>query len=132
MNKTEKQRRIYDRHDKATAGIEAFCLVDGGQLIGRLTIRGRATSQGRTVRAWLHVIGLPMVEGVANGGGYDMASAALEDAAGKLPNISSSVDEASAATMANLAKVRKAFTTIGSGRYDNLKADAGFQMFRAI
>lgn len=132
MNTTEKQRRIYDRHEKATAGIEAFCLMDGEQLIGRLTIRGRATNQGRTVRAWLHVLGIPMVEGVANGGGYDMASAAVEDAAGKLPNISSSVDEASAATIENLAKIRKAFTGIGGGRYDNLKPGAGFSMFRAI
>lgn len=72
------------RYESATEGIEALAFINHeGDVAGRLVIKSRANSGGHTVRAFLHFFGYPMVEGVANGGGYDMASAAVQDALSK-------------------------------------------------
>ena len=69
------------RYDAATAKIEAYVIVDSdGRPYGRLVIRTRATSRGHTARAFFHVFGHAMWEGVANGGGYDMSGAATASA----------------------------------------------------
>lgn len=72
------------RYEAATEGIEAYAFIDHEcNASGRLVIKRRANSGGHTVRVFLHFFGCPMVEGVAKGGGYDMAGAAVQDALSK-------------------------------------------------
>lgn len=91
MAKPYDAKPVYDRLDRMTAGIEAVALTiapeslgDDPYSLGRIVIRGRASSSGRTVRAFVQVWGFPVVEGVAGGGGYDMATAAVDAACTKL------------------------------------------------
>jgi hypothetical protein len=77
---------VRNRYDAATAGMEAYAIIaPDGTMAGRIIIRGRATASGRCIRAFFHLFGHPMTEGVAHGGGYDMAAAALAAAINKHP-----------------------------------------------
>jgi hypothetical protein len=62
------------------AGVDAFALVDGADMVGRVSIRLRKTARGHTARCFFHLLGSPMVEGKASGAGYDLGKAALDAA----------------------------------------------------
>ena len=72
------------RYENATTLLQAWAITNGEKnVVGRLVVKGKATGQGHTFRAWLHIFGRPMVEGKASGGGYDMVSDAVADAFAK-------------------------------------------------
>jgi arginase family enzyme len=78
-NGKETTMSIYDDLDRATPGLTAFLILKDGENVGRAIIRRKTA-----VTAYLQIWGAQMQKGQARGGGYDMASAAIEAAAAKL------------------------------------------------
>ena len=70
---------IYEDFDRATAGFSAYAILSDGSAIGRVIIRRKVA-----VTAYFQIWGAAMVKGQARGGGYDMATAAIENAVEKL------------------------------------------------
>jgi hypothetical protein len=73
---------IYDQHDKAFNRVAAYVIMQGNERVATVAFKFPADGAGR-LYCYLHVIGLPMVRGMASGYGYDKKSAAFEDAARK-------------------------------------------------
>ncbi len=70
---------VYDQHAAAFKGISAYVIAHEGKQIGKIAFkRGNCR-----VTCYLHIHGLMMQKGTANGGGYDMASAAAYAAISK-------------------------------------------------
>ena len=83
MTKKQNADAIRNEFDKITADLSAWAIIDKqGEAVAKVFIRygGRSSPNGLTVRAFVHVLGLPMVRGISRGGGYDMKSAAVADA----------------------------------------------------
>lgn len=74
------RNKIYDQHDKAFNQVSAFIITDGKERIATVAFKFPRDGAGR-LQCFLHVLGLPMVKGIANGYGYDKKSAAFADAA---------------------------------------------------
>lgn len=146
MTKQYDPKPVYDRLDRMTAGIEAVTLTtapescgDDPYAVGRIVIRGRASSSGRTVRAFVQVWGFPIVEGVALGGGYDMATAAVEAACTKFDQLLLDTDRMPVSDDEDSHALKYAHTVIRTIRgskdgssWENRLADAGIIVFRAI
>lgn len=79
MAKKQNPDAIRAEHDRFTADLHAWAVFKGSEHVANITVRygGRSSPHGLTVRAYVHVLGLPMVRGIARGGGYDMKSAAI-------------------------------------------------------
>lgn len=77
---------VYDQHDKAFADVSAWVVTKGGERVATVARKtgGRKSPNGLTVYVYLHVLGLPMVRGIARGGGYSMTDAAFAAAAEKM------------------------------------------------
>ena len=85
---------IYDQYDKATKTITGYAILLKGEYIGKVVFkRGNCRCY-----CYAHIHGLTMTKGQANGGGYDMASAACYNAFSKmLPKVLVNADERKAA-----------------------------------
>ena len=72
--------RIYTQFDTAFAHVAAYAVIDPrtGECVAKVAIK-RAASGLRTT-AFVHWLGVPMVKGVANGGGYDKETASVASA----------------------------------------------------
>ena len=83
---TYERPDIYGQHDKAFAAVSAFVVIDptNGERVATVAIKFPRDGAGR-LYAYVHWIGLEMVRGFAGGYGYDKRSAAVADAARKLP-----------------------------------------------
>ena len=73
--------RIYEQHDAAFSQVSAFVVLKSGERVATIAFK-----IGNAVTAYVHWIGVEMVRGVANGGGYDRRSAACGTAARKIPD----------------------------------------------
>ena len=73
--------KVYDQFDAATRDLSAFVVLRKGtsDVAAKVVIK----RGNQRCYAYVHIFGTRMVRGVASGGGYDMASAAVEDAARK-------------------------------------------------
>lgn len=67
---------VYDRFDVATRGMGAYAILKDGKPVGRAVVK-----YGNAVTAYLQAWMQPMAMGRAGGGGYDRATAAMEQAA---------------------------------------------------
>lgn len=78
--------KTYRAFEKAFRDVQAWIVAKDGKEIARIAVKttGRSSSAGLTVRAYVHVLGCPMVRGSARGGGYDMTTAAIANACIKL------------------------------------------------
>lgn len=75
---------IYEQHRAHFPLVSAYVIANmRGERIATIAIKYPKDGAGRAY-AYLHLIGAPMVRGVANGYGYDKKSAALYDASLKL------------------------------------------------
>jgi hypothetical protein len=75
---------IYDQHRAAFPTVSAYVVTDAaGSRVGTVALRFPKDGAGR-LWAYVHVLGVPMVRGYADGGGYDKRSAAVESAARKI------------------------------------------------
>jgi hypothetical protein len=113
---------IYDQFDAATRTLSAYAIADGAAIVGRVVIR-----HGGQCTAFCHIWGAQMSKGIARGGGYDRASAAVE--AGFAKHGTSEYDHSCNAIVARV----QAALAGPSGRnwYDRL-ADAGFTIQHVI
>lgn len=87
MSKKQNPEAIYCEFDKATQDLAAWAILNKGEIVAKVVRKtgGRSSPHGLTVRAYVHVLGLPMVRGIARGGGYDMTSEAVLQASKMLP-----------------------------------------------
>lgn len=76
------KNKIYDQHDAAFKNVSAFIVMKGGERVATIAFKFPRDGAGR-LYCYFHVIGLPMVRGMAGGYGYDKRSAAVADAAVK-------------------------------------------------
>lgn len=70
--------RIYDLHQAAFKAVEAYVIMRGVELVGRVAFKRGATGK---VWCYLHIFGAGMTRGAEGGGGYDKASSAFYKAA---------------------------------------------------
>jgi|GWRWMinimDraft_5_1066013.scaffolds.fasta_scaffold05958_7 hypothetical protein len=75
--------KIYDQHSQAFRYVEAYAVLKDGELVARITFK--FARSGLQTQCYVHWIGIQMVKGRANGGGYDKSSAAAAHAANKMP-----------------------------------------------
>lgn len=66
---------VYDEFDKATGNLTAYAVSKGAHPVGRIVLSHKASC-----RAFVQVWCAAMKVGRANGGGYDLGSAAVESA----------------------------------------------------
>ena len=71
---------IYDQHRAAFANVSAFVILTAtGETAATVALKCPREGAGR-LYAYVHISGLPMVRGWADGGGYDKRSAAVASA----------------------------------------------------
>lgn len=110
---------VYDKFNAATGNISAYAVMLDGDMIGKVVIKGKT--------AYCHYLGTPMQFGMANGGGYDLQSAACSYAAEK-------AFKHSAAIGYDMGVYEKKFwTALGkSGHLERNLRDAGFIAFMVV
>lgn len=116
---------IYEQRDTAFKNTTAAVITDhkGNRLA---TI---AFKYGNAVTCYLHIIGLEMAKGVANGGGYDRKSSSAWAAVRKIKALDGARPEE--------AKTLAAFTAAllkgdGGSSWDNALREAGYNVLFAI
>lgn len=121
--------RIYQQFDAAFSHVAAYVVIDptNGACVAKVALK-RAASGLRTT-AYVHWIGIPMVRGVANGGGYDKDSASVASAARRIPDDIAGRDDGM--HMAR-AKFIDAAGADGGKRWDDAVRAAGFTVHQAV
>lgn len=75
---------IYQQHKAAFSNVSAFAILDrAGERVATVDIKYPRDGTGR-LYAYVHLIGVEMVRGHANGYGYDKRSAAVAAAIAKI------------------------------------------------
>jgi len=77
---------IYEQHMAAFSRVAAHVVFLHGNKVANVALKFPADGAMR-LYAYVHWIGVEMTRGFAGGGGYDKASAAVANAAGKMPGI---------------------------------------------
>lgn len=87
MAKKQDPDAIWREFETKTQDWSAWLVLRNGDPVAKIVTHygGRRSPSGLTVRAFVHVLGLPMVRGTARGGGYDMRTAAIGQAVRHLP-----------------------------------------------
>lgn len=120
---------IYEQHKAAFNRVSASAIVDNkGERVASIAFKYPADGAGR-LYCYLHIFGVAMVRGSANGGGYDKASAAAYDASLKLK-----VEDGANPEMLTVVKQFQAALKQGDGgsRWDNALREAGYRSYGAI
>ena len=117
---------IYEQHEKAFAGVSAFVILHNGERVA--TIAFRHPNRGMRLWVYMHWLGIEMVRGHADGGGYDKHSAAVDAAARKLKSLDAAGDVATGEFFAFLAACHDS----DGRRWDNRLRDAGFTVLQAV
>lgn len=118
---------IYEQHATAFKGISAYVLLYKGKSVGKIAFkRGNCRCY-----AYAHILGLKMTKGQANGGGYDMASAALNSAFHR--NFETKHDQSDSMydAQSHILKIRAALKDDGRN-WDNALRDSGYEVIAAI
>ena len=122
---------IYDQYSAAFNSVEAYVICIGGDRVAKIAFK-----HGAAVTAYVHWIGLDMVKGRADGGGYDRRSGACNSAAHKLLDVfqgRQSVPDRVRAIDNGFEFFVKALIDGSSGvGWDRCLCDAGFQVFQAV
>jgi len=113
---------VFAQHDTMFREISAFAIVKDGALTGRVTFRHRARCT-----CFFHIFGASMSKGIADGGGYDKASAAAANAV--LKHAGSLTGDGAA----NVKTLKAAFAAARDGTdWRRTVEDAGFTVFQVI
>ncbi|MFY9292806.1 MAG: hypothetical protein WAP03_19245 [Methylorubrum rhodinum] len=115
---------IYAQRDRAFAQVSAYVVCKNGERVATVAIR-----RVQSVTAFIHWIGLEMVAGRTNGGGYDMASAACGAAARKA--ITTIKVDPKDVNFPRATFFRELRDDDGRNWIRRLE-DAGFQVFQAV
>lgn len=108
MTKKQNPDAIYREFENATRDLTAWAVMKGADCVAKIVVKygGRTSPHGLTVRAYVHVLGVPMVRGIARGGGYDMRTASVAQACKVIaPRDGKAVDAMTAATMQDFGKL---------------------------
>lgn len=99
---------IWRELETKTRDLSAWVVLRNGEVVAKLITHcgGRNSPNGLTMRGYVHVLGLPVVRGIARGGGYDMRTAALAGACGNLPRTLAGLDHLDATQAKALADFR--------------------------
>lgn len=117
---------IYELHKKAFANVSAYVVLRGERPVARIAFKF-----GASVTAYVHWLGVEMARGRAGGGGYDRQSAAVADAARKIPE-APFVTQADAEERGNRDAFLKAARADGGQHWDNALRNAGFTVLVAV
>ena len=130
MAKLANAGAIYNQFDAAFSHVAAYVVIDptNGDCVAKVAIK-RSTSGLRTT-AFVHWIGVPMVKGVANGGGYDKDSASVASAARRV--VMPKGPEHMAFQHAACSRFIAAAILDGGRRWDAAVRDAGFTVIQAV
>lgn len=122
---------VYKQHEAAFRDVSAWVICKDGERVATVATKvgGRTSPNGLTVYAYVHVIGLPMVRGIARGGGYDMTSAAVLAACHKIH--ASGRREEPAEVLAVGRDLCNGLKDSGRYWYDQLR-DMGYQVWEAV
>ena len=115
---------IYEQHDRAFASVSAYVIAKDGAKIGSVSFKCGASR----VTAFVHFLGLEMVKGHADGGGYDKNSVAAARAVAKINLEVKPHDE----NRDNLFRFVGALERDGGHSWERCLADAGFTVWQAV
>lgn len=117
---------IYDQHTAAFNSVAAYVITDSnGDRVATIAFKTPSTSTRVTV--YVHWIGVEMVRGHADGGGYDKHSAACQSAARKLTPLLVELPPDHPAHV-----FRDALSKDGGPRWDDHLRKAGFNVLQAV
>lgn len=129
--KGKTMAKIYDQHTAAFKRVSAYVVCNKeGRMIAKVAIKFPRDGAGR-LYAYVHVIGLLMQRGSANGGGYDKEGAAVEVAAALIGKQAKSLPEEYDTTKQGRL-FAAALNKIGGRAWDVALSDAGFHVHSAI
>lgn len=119
--------KVYEQFDAATRSLSAYVIARAGQPVGKVVIK-----YGNAATAFVQFYGYEMAKGRATGYGYDKSSAAVRDAARKLPAIIAADSRPdSLDTLAHEFAAAIVNGGEGNGWTRNLES-AGFQVWSAL
>lgn len=119
---------IYTQHETAFKNIAAFVVCNNkGERVATIAFKF-----GNAVTCYLHIIGLTMTKGRANGGGYDRKSAAIHHAMQKVG--CGSMESKEAARYDDIVAALREALARGNGpsSWDSALREAGYNVFQAV
>lgn len=129
---------IYEAFDKAFERVSASVILHKGEVVAKVAFKFPADGAGR-VTVYVHWIGAEMVKGTASGYGYDKRSAAVSNAARKLPPVFAAYEAQLDAYKGNPEATREAREAFRAAlvedtgkRWHDRLTDAGFAVITAV
>lgn len=126
-------RKIYDQHEKAFAQVSAFIIMQNNERVATVAFKFPRDGAGR-LSCFLHVLGLPMVKGIAGGYGYDKKSAAFTDAARKADKVKleSWQSEGGYSREREIASLMRAAMVYDGSSWEDALRKVGFTVLQAV
>ncbi len=124
------ENKVYDQHSTAFNQVSAYVVLNGAkELVATVAFKFPKDGSGR-LYCYLHIHGVAMVRGFANGYGYDKISAAAGSA---VKRIVARNDErpTDAATRETILAMQAAIKDSGYS-WDRELENAGFTVFQAV
>lgn len=128
---------IYTQHAVAFIEVAAFVVLgrttdDKGNPVRVANVALKFPKNGLRTTAYVHWFGVGMVKGVASGGGYDKATAAIADAVRKLPAGLEASHGMHADPHHDYVHFRVAAMRDGGDRWMNALEREGFTVLQAV
>ncbi len=118
---------IYTQYAQATKPISGYAIMKGRIFVAKVIFkRGNCR-----MTAYTHVLGLPMTRAYANGGGYDMASAAVQAAFAKVNNKGGDKNRDTDGYMKHVKKINAALRDDGA-HWDSALRVAGYEVHSVV
>lgn len=119
---------VYEQHKASFKQVAAYVLVDEkGDRVATIAFKYPKDGAGR-VHCYLHILGMLMQRGHANGYGYDKSSAATMHAIAKVTD--AHAKECGMEYTVN--KIRKALDKADSGTWNRELENAGYSVYQAV
>ena len=128
-NDFDQQNALYAAQRKAVKNSQIYILLDGQNVVAKLSFHYNASNTGCTCFLWVRGCGIS--KGIAKGGGYDRRSAAAMKAAQKMAQL----DEVYLRIVGyaeTRAQILKALDEDSGMTWDRRAEDAGFMVIQAI
>lgn len=123
---------IYDQHKAAFANVSAYVVLNGSnERVATIAFKYPRDGAGR-LYCYLHVFGTQMVRGFAGGGGYDKHSAAVLNAARKVPNDPGKAGHWTLEESQSFRALLKAISTNEAYSWSRELENAGFTVLQAV